>query len=262
MIDEDILSDFCCILNGYFGDVDDEKALNTMREDMAFGPEIVRRVRAGLEMLLDHPEYPALPFVTQCANRQVGGTESGARDWLERLNRDLFPARPMPASADREYQWGMSCLRTDDCSDEEAEGYFDRALVFDPNCIGALIMKAAFLRQRGRFADALTMCDRILALEPAALESLSRPQLASVWRNKGLALHGLGRLEEEIAFYEQMLATNLPVAEQAELWGLKGAALMFAGKLKEAQSCMMIAVSLGNKRVGDMLHALSNNMDN
>lgn len=166
------------------------------------------------------------------------------------------PDDSTPTSAEHWYQTGMAFLQSDDSTDEEAEGCFDRALAVDPHCPGALILKASFAIQHRRFTDALLFCDRVLALEPAALQSFMRPMLASVWRNKALALHGLGRFEEEIAFYEHVLAGGPPVAEQAELWGLKGAALLSSGKDTEAFLCIETAKGLGSPRAAEMLRAL------
>lgn len=161
------------------------------------------------------------------------------------------------ASAEDWYQTGMTLLQSNDASDAEAENCFDRALTIDPQCAGALILKASFAIQHRRFADALSFCDRVQALEPAALQSFSRPLVASIWRNKALALHGLGRIDEEIAFYEHVLTGHPPVVEQAELWGLKGAALLSSGKDTEALLCIETARGLGSARAAEMLRILS-----
>lgn len=154
------------------------------------------------------------------------------------------------------YQSGMKCLQCDESSDKEAEDYFASALEADPAHAGALIMKMSFGIQHKHFEETLALCDRLMDLEPAALGLFNRTMIASIWRNKALALHGLGRIEEEIAFYEQTLASHPPAAEQAEIWGLKGAALMACGKCTEALICFQTAQDLGNPRAAQLFEAL------
>lgn len=141
---------------------------------------------------------------------------------------------------------GMALLREETANDQECEACFDRALASDPTCAEALIMKAAFLRERSQYEPAIALCDRALALGSGRLASLGRAMVASIWRNKCLSLHALGRIDEEIACYEELLLDELPVRERAEIWGLKGAAYLSAGRAAAALSSFEQAERLGH----------------
>ena len=122
----------------------------------------------------------------------------------------------------------------------------NRALAIDPNYALALVYKAAVLREAGRSEEAIACCDRAFSLDPGCFDGFRRELVASLWRNKALALHDLWQLDQESAFYDEILKQDLPVNERAEMWGLKGAVRICMRKIQNAVPCFEEAERLGH----------------
>ena len=122
----------------------------------------------------------------------------------------------------------------------------NRALAIDPNYALALIYKAAVLREADRSEEAIACCNRAFSLDPGCFDGLRRELVASLWRNKALALHDLWQLDQESAFYDEILKQDLPVNERAEIWGLKGAVRICMRQIRDAVPCFEEAERLGH----------------
>jgi hypothetical protein len=82
-------------LTGYFADVDDDKALALLRDDIDASPHLDWVFREGLNALLSGPSIDCLGVLQRCANRQADRTEEGARAWLADLRKALFGPLPV-----------------------------------------------------------------------------------------------------------------------------------------------------------------------
>jgi len=119
----------------------------------------------------------------------------------------------------------------------EAIACIDQILEINPGHPHALSFKAASLRSEGRNDEAIACCDRALAVEPGTLRF--------VWRNKALALHALERMNEELAWYDEVLRGDIPDDERGAVWNLKGCALATIGRVAEAIPCFREAGRFG-----------------
>ncbi len=144
-------------------------------------------------------------------------------------------------------QWsqrGKDSLFGEKADETHAEGCFDQALRLDPRCAEALVFKATLLRETGHYLEALTYCDRAMALT----QPMERGLAAALWRNQALCLHALERFEEEIALYDAVLASGLMGTATGEIWSLKGAAWIARGLFHEALQSFGEALRAGNAR--------------
>jgi hypothetical protein len=78
-------------LMSYFSDESDyEKAVAEMRAELLIHAEYAELIRTALYRILTDDQFDCLEVVQWCANRNVDESPAKARDWLERLQRDLF----------------------------------------------------------------------------------------------------------------------------------------------------------------------------
>ena len=83
-----------------------------------------------------------------------------------------------------------------------------------------------------KWSEALTACDRALALDPGFFVA---------WFNKAMALHYLGRLEEALAAHDQAVATG---PEHGFIWNNRGFTLAKLGRHEEALASYDRALAL------------------
>jgi tetratricopeptide (TPR) repeat protein len=122
--------------------------------------------------------------------------------------------------------------------EEEALICIERLLKINPDHAKALVFKAEGLRMQGRNIEAIVCCDRAFTLDPRTLKF--------IWRDKALALHALGRINEEVAWYDEVLKGKLSKEENATVWNGKGCAFLTSGRVAEAVPCLEEAQRLGH----------------
>ena len=181
-------------------------------------------------------EWEFGPIVYQPREREIFAC--GEALWLERI--------VIGEEVRRFCKRGSQLLRDPESSEAEAETCFDRALELDAQCGDALIYKSAFLRTAGRYEEAIEHCDRAAALDAANFDRVNPKLRNSIWRNKALALHALGRFNDEIDLYEQVIASGTANDCLPELWNLKGGALASCDVIGGALVCFDEAGRLGH----------------
>jgi len=82
---------------------------------------------------------------------------------------------------------------------DEAITYYNKVLAISPNDTDTLSNAGLALDNLGRHAQAITYYDRVLAINPADTDALY---------NKGLALEGLGLKNNATVYYKKVLAIN------------------------------------------------------
>jgi len=85
----------------------------------------------------------------------------------------------------------------------------------------------------GAYQDAIPLHDQAIATEP---------RFSLAWVNKGIALKNLGRLDEAIECYDQVIQEI--DAEYKKAWHNKGVALMEKGELEAATECFDRALEI------------------
>jgi tetratricopeptide (TPR) repeat protein len=131
---------------------------------------------------------------------------------------------------------------------DEALACFDQAIAKEPQNPNAWAAKCIALMTLMRAQEALACAEKVQEFgDPVAAAELVAACREMVRTeqsyNKGLELHQLGRLDEEIACYEQVLQVE-PQHEKA--WHNKGVALLMLMRLEEALPCLEQAHKLGH----------------
>jgi len=88
-----------------------------------------------------------------------------------------------------------------------------------------ILAKAQSALDAGRYAEALSWCDRAIAIDP---------NNENAWYGKGLALLNLNRAEASISCFNKVIEIN-PASITA--WSSKGMAFSKLGRLKQAEKC-------------------------
>jgi len=104
----------------------------------------------------------------------------------------------------------------------EAELLYLKSLAVDQNCHPALHLMGLIRLDQGRHAEALSYCERAVALNPSNEDA---------WRARGLALAALGRPEEALASFDRVLQRR-PDALQVRYF--RALALQALGRGREA----------------------------
>jgi protein O-GlcNAc transferase len=119
---------------------------------------------------------------------------AGRLEEAEDLYRRILAADP--ASFAAQHMLGVVVAQTG--RSDEALALIAAALKTNPGDAGALVNYANVLSLKGRFAEAVTAYDRVLAMRSDA----------DVLRGRGHALQGLGLLPQALASYAQALVLN------------------------------------------------------
>jgi len=82
---------------------------------------------------------------------------------------------------------------------DEAIGFFDRAIAVDPNCYQAVSYKGAALAFKGQYPQAMPYLDKAIAMKPDYEEAHF---------NKAISLELMGRFEESLKKYDDAMAIN------------------------------------------------------
>ena len=117
---------------------------------------------------------------------------------------------------------------------EEALPYVDKALVFEPQFVGAWITKGNVLDMLGRSEDAIACYDKALAIDSRA---------TGAWGNKCIALGAMGRHEEAVACADKGLQID---PRDVKAWFNKGCALGNLKRYQDALGCFQEAQKLGD----------------
>jgi hypothetical protein len=89
----DAMSLFRDALNTFFWDeIDYEKAIAEMRAEVLRRPKYAELIRTALHQILSADQFDGVTLVEWYANRWVEGSPAKAKEWLERLQADLFGA--------------------------------------------------------------------------------------------------------------------------------------------------------------------------
>jgi tetratricopeptide (TPR) repeat protein len=128
---------------------------------------------------------------------------------------------------------------------EMAERLLEAALKVAPGYEAARVDSVRVLLDGQKYPEALDAADALLSLAPGKTDSLSL---------RATALTGLGRHEEAIALYQQLLATS---AESAELRVALGHALQSIGRQQDAIDCYQTAAAM-RPGFGDAWWSLAN----
>ncbi len=108
---------------------------------------------------------------------------------------------------------------------EEAISCCDKALAIDPRSTQALINKGNVLKKFGRHEEAIGCYDQALAIDP---------RYTIAWWNNGNVLKILGRHEEAISCYDKALAID---PRCVDAYNSKSVALYHLGRHEEGISC-------------------------
>jgi tetratricopeptide (TPR) repeat protein len=109
---------------------------------------------------------------------------------------------------------------------DQAISACERALALDPMHLSALVNRGIAQKECGRVQEALALYDRALAF---------RPDYAAAWTNRGIALLALGRYDEALTNFNRALTIN---PRDGVAWIERGKALGLMGRIEEAlQSC-------------------------
>src|SRR5919106_6999875 len=82
---------------------------------------------------------------------------------------------------------------------EEAITYFDKILALDPNDTDILYYKGISLESLGKHSEAITYFNKVLSLDPNDTDTLTY---------KGISLESLGRNEEAITYFNKVLSLD------------------------------------------------------
>jgi tetratricopeptide (TPR) repeat protein len=130
---------------------------------------------------------------------------------------------------------------------DEAIVCYDLAIQIDSRNADAWAYKCFALSALLRAEEALACAEKVQQLGhpkgPQLVEACREMVRTEQTYKKGLELHQLGRLDEEIACYEQVLHVE-PQHEKA--WHNKGVALLMLMRLEEALPCLEQAHKLGH----------------
>src|SRR5215471_1715811 len=119
---------------------------------------------------------------------------SGRLAEAEQLYRRILAADP--ASFAAQHMLGVLAAQTG--RTDEALEKIGAALRMNPRDVGALVNYGNVLCLKGQFAEAAASYDRALAIRPDA----------DLFKSRGHALQGAGRLEEALASYRLAAAAN------------------------------------------------------
>lgn len=156
--------------------------------------------------------------------------------------------------------------------DNEAIGYFDRALDINPRYDKAWFNKGASLFSLGRNDEAIICNDKALKINPRLAEAWSnkgvsllaagrknealkcfdralkiKPGYDDALINRGLALNSLGKYDRALQSFDRAISIS---PRYAKAWHHKGQSLSFLGREKEAILCYTSALDL-NPRIAE-----------
>ena len=154
--------------------------------------------------------------------------QQGQLQQAETIYRQLIQADPglFPPY----FLLGMLRLQTGDSAD--AATLLEQALRLQPGDPGALLHYGLALHGQKRFEESLAVYDRALAIQP---------NMIAARVGRGGALRALDRMDEALADYEQALAVN---ANDADAWNVRGALLRSLKRTDEALESFNRAVAL------------------
>ncbi|MBI4416797.1 MAG: tetratricopeptide repeat protein [Euryarchaeota archaeon] len=115
---------------------------------------------------------------------------------------------------------------------EEALSLFDRILAVEPDNVNALVGKGVALRRVGREDEALVTLDAALARQPNNTAAL---------RAKGQILEGRDAHEEALVSYEALVEAS---PRDAEVWALRAGVLEEVGQIEQALASYREALKL------------------
>jgi protein O-GlcNAc transferase len=186
----------------------------------------------AMEALPVGREFHARQFLGAAVDfLQAGNRELGARFLSEALAIDAAAAaRPEfsrllqhPAAADIRHEvLGRAVAAFRDGRFSEAETLCQAVMAAKPDFLEALHLMADIQSALRRDAEALATCDKALAMRPNDAESLNK---------RGLALRNLGRIEEALASYDGALALK---PDDADALNHRGNVLQRLRRLDEA----------------------------
>lgn len=171
------------------------------------GDDRVRQTKEWLELALktEDPEKKL-----EYCNRYLDAYPHDAEVWnyksvlltdLGRSGEARACGEELAALWDEKYAAGMIKLVREDSS--KALSIFSDLLEEDPSRVDALLGKAEALKNLNRYQESMACVEQVLGLNPSKLA------LAQAWIVRGLALAGLGKLNEAVECYDRSLEIDV-----------------------------------------------------
>ena len=128
---------------------------------------------------------------------------------------------------------------------DEALGAYEKAVEREPKFAEGWIGKGKALQKLGRFEDSIAAFDTALGISEQDRDMVISNNYASFYYGitavrieglygKGIALEKLGRFDEALVSFNQLMTTYLPLDLPTVAWAHKGAVLESLGRTKEA----------------------------